>query len=374
MPRPLRHDPARLIACPHCGEAVRRDARSCRHCGSDAGTGWGDHEDDAEVELPEAMDEGDHEEYVAGEPEVARHASGPSDAQLRRRRRALFAIVLALLLLAWGALARGQESPAQPPVDDVAAAAAKLAREELLALVKPLVEAKNYRVEFRSQNRRVRASDDPSQPPKENVRGAYSWTIDFEEGKPQRFTNGKDELWRSKTQFAFFNPVRKKWFAIARERGDISKLPRGDGEVAHMLEQAHELVLPHLLLADLATKIAAVEKRTEEGRTLWVATLTPAGVKAFGGDEAEELSEGQKGDAAKGEAARGEKPVREAAATGTLTFAVVDGALAEIASEVVRPVEKTHAKSEVTRSYTLSSIGTLALEVPAHITAVLRPE
>ena len=105
MPRPPRPDPSRLVACPHCGEAVRRDARSCRHCGSDASTGWGDHGDDAEVELPEAMDDAEHDELVAGDPEISRHADGPSDAVLRRRRRALFAIVLAALLLAAGALA-----------------------------------------------------------------------------------------------------------------------------------------------------------------------------------------------------------------------------------------------------------------------------
>lgn len=369
MPGPLRHDPARLVACPHCGEAVRRDARSCRHCGSDATTGWGDHEDDAEVELPEAMDDGEHDEFIAGDPEVARHAGGPSAALLRRRRRALFAIVLALLLVVAGALAAAQESPAPQPVDD---AAAKPARAELLALAKTFAETKGCRVEFHSQNRRVRASDDPAQPPKESVRGAYAWTIDFEEGKPQRFTNGKDELWRSKTQFAFFNPARKKWIAIARERGDLTNHPRGDGEVAHMLEQAHELVLPHLLLADLAPKITSVERKAEAGRTLYVATLTPAGVKAFGGDEVEEAGEGPKG-----EGSRGEKPARDAGAaatTGTLTFTVVDGALAEIASNVGTTADKTRARSEVTRTFKLTAIGTLALEVPAHITAVLRPE
>jgi len=347
MPRPLRHDPARLVACPHCGEAVRRDARSCRHCGSDAATGWGDHDDDAEVELPEAMDDADHDEFVAGDPEVARHLDRPSAALLRRRRRALFAIVLAVLFVVAGALVVAQEQPE------------KSARDELLALVKPLVESKSYRLEFGSVNRRIRANEDPTQPPKENVRGGYSWTIDFEEGKPQRFTNGKDELWRSKTQFAMFNPVRKKWFAIARERGDLTNHPRGDGDVAHMLAQAHALVLPHLLLADLAPKIAAVERKSDAGRTLLVATLTPAGVAAFGGDELEEV---------------GEKPARETAIAGTLTLVVVDGALAEIASEVGSAAEKARARSEVTRSYKLSAVGALVLDVPAHITAVLRPE
>jgi hypothetical protein len=28
------------VACPHCGEPMRRDAAACPHCGSDEGTGW----------------------------------------------------------------------------------------------------------------------------------------------------------------------------------------------------------------------------------------------------------------------------------------------------------------------------------------------
>ncbi len=42
-----------MIPCPHCGEAISEDARSCRHCGSDSDTGWNDDQDYYSVELPD---------------------------------------------------------------------------------------------------------------------------------------------------------------------------------------------------------------------------------------------------------------------------------------------------------------------------------
>lgn len=121
MARRARHDPGRRLACSFCGEAVRRDAASCPHCGSDRATGWGGHEDDAELELPEAMDDRAYQELVAGDPELAR-AAGPSDAVLRRRRRAFYAIVLALLFLVAAVVARAQDDAGPWPPWTVEAA------------------------------------------------------------------------------------------------------------------------------------------------------------------------------------------------------------------------------------------------------------
>ncbi|MBM4013929.1 MAG: hypothetical protein FJ293_03065 [Planctomycetes bacterium] len=114
MARRAPDDPDRTFACPHCGEAVRQHDRACRHCGSDATTGWSeaaDH-DDATVELPAAMSDAEYAELLASDPEIAARrdrrsepADVPSDAVLRRRRRALYAIVLALLLAFGGGLA-----------------------------------------------------------------------------------------------------------------------------------------------------------------------------------------------------------------------------------------------------------------------------
>jgi len=32
-----------MIPCPHCGEAIKKNARACPHCGSDENTGWSEH-------------------------------------------------------------------------------------------------------------------------------------------------------------------------------------------------------------------------------------------------------------------------------------------------------------------------------------------
>lgn len=68
--------------------------------------GDGADDGDDEIELPEAMSDADYAEFLASDPLLAAArdpvGDGPSDAVLRRRRRALYAIVLALLL-AFGA-------------------------------------------------------------------------------------------------------------------------------------------------------------------------------------------------------------------------------------------------------------------------------
>jgi len=47
------------VACPHCGESIRRNARACKHCGSDERTGWSEDTYLDGIDLPEAGDYGD---------------------------------------------------------------------------------------------------------------------------------------------------------------------------------------------------------------------------------------------------------------------------------------------------------------------------
>lgn len=42
------------VACPHCGEEIKRNAKACRHCGSDDRTGWSDDTYLDGIDLPEA--------------------------------------------------------------------------------------------------------------------------------------------------------------------------------------------------------------------------------------------------------------------------------------------------------------------------------
>jgi hypothetical protein len=44
------------VACPHCGERIRQDAKSCRHCGSDDRTGWSDDTYMDGIDIPEPGD------------------------------------------------------------------------------------------------------------------------------------------------------------------------------------------------------------------------------------------------------------------------------------------------------------------------------
>lgn len=65
MPKRKRHPG--FFSCPHCGARVRRDAVSCRECGSDAETGWSGEEPwDADGGYAED-DDFDYDEYVGRE-------------------------------------------------------------------------------------------------------------------------------------------------------------------------------------------------------------------------------------------------------------------------------------------------------------------
>ena len=44
------------VACPHCGESIKCNARACKHCGSDERTGWSQDTYLDGLDLPEPED------------------------------------------------------------------------------------------------------------------------------------------------------------------------------------------------------------------------------------------------------------------------------------------------------------------------------
>jgi hypothetical protein len=86
------------VACPHCGERIRRNAKSCRHCGSDDRTGWSDAADLDGVDLP-----GDHDYDDSLEREGFRKpgSAAPLKAKAGRWFTGAVASLLILLFLLW---------------------------------------------------------------------------------------------------------------------------------------------------------------------------------------------------------------------------------------------------------------------------------
>lgn len=80
------------MACPHCGEMIRRDAVSCRHCGSDDRTGWSEGTYMDGIDTPE---EGDYEDGLAREGFAK---AGPAGSRLAM---GLVSAVLVLVFLSW---------------------------------------------------------------------------------------------------------------------------------------------------------------------------------------------------------------------------------------------------------------------------------
>lgn len=86
------------VACPHCGERIKRDAKACRHCGSDDRTGWSEAADLDAVDLPEDDDYAQSLEDEGLAPRTRAKASN---------RLALAAVSLLLILIFAALLLRG---------------------------------------------------------------------------------------------------------------------------------------------------------------------------------------------------------------------------------------------------------------------------
>ncbi len=80
------------VACPHCGERINRNAKSCRHCGSDDRTGWSNDTYMDGIDLPE---EGDYEAGLEREG-FRKPKAGPN-----RWVTGAVSTVLILLFLGW---------------------------------------------------------------------------------------------------------------------------------------------------------------------------------------------------------------------------------------------------------------------------------
>lgn len=97
----------RTVPCPHCGEPVALDARSCWSCGSDKTTGWAPlevQEGAAWEAPPEALDDEEYDDFLAreglaepGQPAAVKHFA-------RTFGVAVVLILLALLFLLGGLL------------------------------------------------------------------------------------------------------------------------------------------------------------------------------------------------------------------------------------------------------------------------------
>lgn len=87
----------KYFICPHCGEKVPEGAAACRHCGSDAETGWSDAADDFDAGIADGYDSDDdfdYEEFIARE--FPGQASPRPQAALKK---AILAIVVILVVL-----------------------------------------------------------------------------------------------------------------------------------------------------------------------------------------------------------------------------------------------------------------------------------
>jgi hypothetical protein len=86
------------VACPHCGERIKRNAKACRHCGSDDSTGWSEATYLDGIDLPEADDYADGLER---EGFAARADGGRTKADPKRLIAGAVASILILIFLTW---------------------------------------------------------------------------------------------------------------------------------------------------------------------------------------------------------------------------------------------------------------------------------
>ena len=88
--------------CPHCGEAVRENAISCRHCGSDADTGWSEDGLSHGLSYSDQLDDDEYREFIADEFPADYTTSSP--AWNRQLVWKITAVIL-LVIFAWSAIA-----------------------------------------------------------------------------------------------------------------------------------------------------------------------------------------------------------------------------------------------------------------------------
>lgn len=84
------------VACPHCGERIARNAKACRHCGSDERTGWSEATYLDGIDLPE---EGDYADSLDREGLRKRAHGAPAKKDARRWFVGAVASLLILLFL-----------------------------------------------------------------------------------------------------------------------------------------------------------------------------------------------------------------------------------------------------------------------------------
>ena len=90
--------PHPTFPCPNCGAAVRKGARVCRECGSDAETGWAEDASALGVDLPTGYrreKEFDYEDWLRKETAAI---GGVPPWRNRRAWKRLGVIVLVVLL------------------------------------------------------------------------------------------------------------------------------------------------------------------------------------------------------------------------------------------------------------------------------------
>ncbi|MSR47234.1 MAG: hypothetical protein EXS13_09240 [Planctomycetes bacterium] len=242
---------------------------------------------------------------------------------------------------------------------------------KLLGLAKGLSSASSYRVETSARTSRVSASTDAAKGPfAAEGREDGAWTIDYEAGKPLHFVSLTREFFRSDTQFAVPHPHSGKWFAVDRVKGDLSKAPRGHGDVARMFDQANAIALPHEWQDDFLAGLAEVQSAALEGGRTFTATLSEETAKKCCArfSVVVERTRPERERAGAGAAGGG----AAAKPTATLTFTVVEGAIRSIGAEFTIPIEGSRSANLVKQNLGFSAVGTARVELPPDVATVLR--